>query len=817
MLTYSSDGCGDLIGQAPATAAAPQIVGQPVDQLVSAGDFVSFSVVVAVTNGVTFQWAFNGTDIPAATGDSLLLAAAAAANVGQYTVRVTNSAGTVTSSSATLRLDSGASTPSSQLSLTAYSDPGGSVTVTPWQRYYAQGDTVTLTATPSAPSVFIGWHEDTTAELITTTNPTTVTMTADTTVRARFASPVPLAQGMVAFWRGETDATDLIGGHSGTFYTATTPTTASMTPKGKVGGAFNFDGAVYVQVPNSAALKPVQMTAEAWVSPGVSTGYNAVIACGSSTDTDDTWYLGVTSGTPQFYSHGTDLLEAPSAIPFNQWTHLAITFDGNTKVLYVNGAQVASKGGLGELDYPAPVPVTIGADWTANAPTDVFTGLVDEVSLYNRALTCDEIFDIYNADVAGKNVTAPYFTSTTSPPFGPATGFSSPGSFPRMTSYNQQLTTVLGNAPVTFALSAGALPPGLTLSPAGVLLGDSRALGVYDFTVTATDASGHSTDQLYVLVVEPPVAPLRLGPQITTAPILATGFVGQAYTQTFTCLRGRAPVSYALAAGSVTPPGLTLTSAGVLSGTPTAAGGFAFTVVATDAEARFDEQPCTLQAYESVPAPAGMVGWWKAEGNAHDSAGTNNGALSPSGAGYAAGEVGQAFKLDGSKGYVEIPDAPALESASLTVEAWVQCDSTLGLPTIFAKPVGSGSNNSYALWLNNFGTLTGQIATATTAGEQLSSSAGPLTTGTWYHVAYTVDDSAQKQVLYVDGVQVASAATTASASYDNQPMFLGRGTLNAQPAFLLQGLIDEASIYNRALAPAEIASIYNAGAAGKHL
>ena len=106
MLIYSSDASGNLTAVAPGTLGAPQIVGQPVDQLVSAGDFASLSVLVANTSGATFQWAFNGTDIPGADADSLLLPAVAAADVGQYSVTMTNSAGSVTSSPATLALDS---------------------------------------------------------------------------------------------------------------------------------------------------------------------------------------------------------------------------------------------------------------------------------------------------------------------------------------------------------------------------------------------------------------------------------------------------------------------------------------------------------------------------------------------------------------------------------------------------------------------------------------------------------------------------------------------------------------------------------------
>jgi hypothetical protein len=58
---------------------------------------------------------------------------------------------------------------------------------------------------------------------------------------------------------------------------------------------------------------------------------------------------------------------------------------------------------------------------------------------------------------------------------------------------------------------------------------------------------------------------------------------------------------------------------------------------------------------------------------------------------------------------------------------------------------------------------------------------------------------------------------TKSIGYDAQPLLLGRDTENGIPNFFLKGRIDEAAIYNRALSGTEIASIYNAGPAGKRL
>src|SRR5262249_49906036 len=160
----------------------------------------------------------------------------------------------------------------------------------PTKLSYALGDVVSLTAHAIAPSVFVGWAGD----LSGTANPATVTMNASKTIRARFASAFPLPSGMVAFWRGETDASDLIGGHNRAFFSGTIVTGPSITPAGKVGKAFDFDGTVHVRVPDSPALKPAQVTLEAWVFPTLLSGsYQTIIARGSSTNDDDTWFLGI--------------------------------------------------------------------------------------------------------------------------------------------------------------------------------------------------------------------------------------------------------------------------------------------------------------------------------------------------------------------------------------------------------------------------------------------------------------------------------------------------------------------------------------------
>jgi hypothetical protein len=136
------------------------------------------------------------------------------------------------------------------------------------------------------------------------------------------------------------------------------------------------------------------------------------------------------------------------------------------------------------------------------------------------------------------------------------------------------LTATGGTAPYTFAVTAGALPPGLTLSPAGLLSGIPTRAGGYTFTVTATDSAGCLGTRVYTLAVNCPV--ITVNPATIPAPI-----AGIAYSQTFTATGGTAPYTFAVTAGAL-PPGLTLSSAGLLSGIPTSSGAFTFTITATD-------------------------------------------------------------------------------------------------------------------------------------------------------------------------------------------------------------------------------------------
>ncbi len=307
-----------------------------------------------------------------------------------------------------------------------------------------------------------------------------------------------------------------------------------------------------------------------------------------------------------------------------------------------------------------------------------------------------------------------------------------------------------------------------------------------------------------------PAGKTAVGPAFATPPVLPVAVVSQSYAQAFALARGTAS-AFALIGGAL-PPGLALSAAGVLSGVPTAGGSFSFTLRATDNTSLTAEQLCTLRVLPKVVPPAGMAGWWRAENDTVDSIGGNNGFLINAST-FAAGKVGQAFSLNGVSDAIEIEDAPALRPVSVTLEAWVLFFSPNGVQIIMAKPVGGGTADSYALWLEN-GNLRGMISDITGANNAITAPFSPVA-GQWYHLAFTFEDATKQQKLYVNGVAAGFGISNLEIGYDTHPMFLGADEENGSMTEFLLGRIDEAAIYSRALNASEMAAIYAADVAGK--
>src|SRR6266545_3676151 len=142
--------------------------------------------------------------------------------------------------------------------------------------------------------------------------------------------------------------------------------------------------------------------------------------------------------------------------------------------------------------------------------------------------------------------------------------------------YEASLSARSGTPPLVWTLASGLLPIGLVLGLDGSLTGTPLAAGRFSFTIRVTDITFDSDSKGFTITVSAPP------PTIATGATLPAGTVGTAYSTTLSATGGTPPYSWSVTTGSL-PQGLTLGStAGVISGTPTAAGTASFTVGVRD-------------------------------------------------------------------------------------------------------------------------------------------------------------------------------------------------------------------------------------------
>ena len=142
-------------------------------------------------------------------------------------------------------------------------------------------------------------------------------------------------------------------------------------------------------------------------------------------------------------------------------------------------------------------------------------------------------------------------------------------------SYSQEISTLGGRRPFSWSITAGALPPGLTISSqSGIISGTPSAAGSFSFTVKVTDRDGDSDSRSLQISVD------ATAPTVTTSS-LPGGTIGTGYSQTLTASGGSGAYTWSITAGSL-PSGLTLSPAGTISGTPATGGTANFTVQVMD-------------------------------------------------------------------------------------------------------------------------------------------------------------------------------------------------------------------------------------------
>lgn len=234
---------------------------------------------------------------------------------------------------------------------------------------------------------------------------------------------------------------------------------------------------------------------------------------------------------------------------------------------------------------------------------------------------------------------------------------------------------------------------------------------------------------------------------------------------------------------------------------------------ATEVANLYKQNETKINSSQNDKLTNGLVGLWSFNGTdisgttAYDrSTNANNGTIY--GATKVAGKVGQGLYFDGSS-YVEAAHTASMDVTALTIAMWIKTPTSLcgGVTCYRALLSKQGADRDYNLYTySSDGTnITHMHMSSARFGVTMPALTTAYKPGEWHHVVFTVDASGN-YVHYSDGVSFASGAITAGANANsNYPIWIGRADN------YYNDIIDEARVYNRALSASEVKQLYNMG------
>ncbi len=213
-----------------------------------------------------------------------------------------------------------------------------------------------------------------------------------------------LNDGLVAYYPFDGDANDMSGnGHHGTEHNGITYTS------GRINQAATFDGiSTYIQVPHSDSLNLNHMTLSAWVYENTDTNdFSLILVKGNWSTTgdqkrqyqltstfarDNIANLGILNNSNQQW----EWIKSNKKTPIKQWVHIAASYDGNKQKIFINGELEQTRSIAFSPFIPSePEDMTIGAGFSDETLDNMRDGMIDELHIYNRALSESEIKELY--------------------------------------------------------------------------------------------------------------------------------------------------------------------------------------------------------------------------------------------------------------------------------------------------------------------------------------------------------------------------------------------------------------------------------------
>jgi hypothetical protein len=619
--------------------------------------------------------------------------------------------------------------------------------------------------------------------------------------------------GPVGWWKGEGNAADSAGNNSGT---DTVASPVSFGP-GKDGQGLSLSGGS-IQVPDAAALKPEHVTVQAWVKATSPGNYTYIV--GKARGVEGISYALYTGGgggliffvnsTPPDGAVRTVLSPSadPAAIWDGQWHQATGVYDGQSARLYVDGAEIGSTEGPGAIDYSSPQPLLFGTYQTAGGL--FFNGSVDEIKVFGKALTAEDISTTYSDPNHAANTAGLIgwwkFENDFLDSVGAFAGTSS--ITPRIIYYRP------GKAGQAFFADGGIIQ-----------IPDAPAVRPTVLTLQAWVRSVAPANYRYI------VGKAR-GTGGTVSYALYTGDSGG--LRFFVNLAGAGVIvspaasidriwdgAWHQATGVYDGTTVKLYVDGLLVGSSAETGGdidysdagpliFGDYRVSTELPFRggidevkiYDRPLSDSEILESFTG-GNLVSWWRAEGDASDTVGSNEGTASANVRFVQSRTSGTAFGT--AAGVVQVNDSPTLRPTHVTVEALVSAVAPGTNKYLVSKSLNATSA-SYALLTTSSGALA--FAITPQGGSTVTSPAADLSIwdGNFHTIAGTYDG--QRVRLYVNGQEIGSGTAATLPIHYGSDQSAGKlliGDFSETPGNAnFAGVIDEIKIYNTALSAQDV-------------
>src|SRR6267142_2429150 len=494
-----------------AAGVAPSITAQPTSQTVTAGQTATFSVAATGTAPLTYQWKKNSVAISGANSPSYTTTATTSSDNGaQFTAAISNAVGTVSSNAATLIVN-----------------VPPSITAQPTSQSVTAGQTATfsVTATGTAPLSY-QWQKNGTAiggaNSASYTTPTTtigdngaqftvaVSNRAGTSTSSAASLTVnPLMPTAAYAFNEGSGTTTADASGNGNMGTLIGPT---WTTAGRYGNALSSNGTnAYAEAANSNSLNPgTAATFSAWVNVlAANADISSVINKWSQT-IDDEYLFGLDSsnrltfawqttggnvwGPPSYY-----IVSGNAQVPLSTWTYVTVVRNGPAISFYINGNLDAAFSAAADANpFRSGINTLRIGGQNRGGTARVLNGTVDEVRMYNQALTPAQI----QSDLS--------------------TPISTPAVPPSITAQPVSQTVVVGQS-ATFSVAAVGSAPlnyqwykgGNSISAANSASYTTPATITSDngaqFTVVVSNSVGNLTSGAATLTVNAAVATYLLG------------------------------------------------------------------------------------------------------------------------------------------------------------------------------------------------------------------------------------------------------------------------------------------------------------------